>query len=86
MTTMKEQISRTWKFIPSSVRKTIVSVIGSTLIVIGLLLSVLPGPFTIPLVILGLVVLGLEFAWAQRTLERVKEQGAKLNPKKFFKK
>jgi Putative transmembrane protein (PGPGW) len=51
-----------------------------------LLLSVLPGPFTIPLVILGLVVLGLEFAWAQRTLERVKEQGAKLNPKKFFKK
>ena len=83
---MKREIAKGWKLLPSTIRKTIVSVIGSTLIVIGLLLSVLPGPFTIPLVILGLLVLGLEFAWAQRTLERVKEQGAKLNPKKFFKK
>lgn len=83
---MKREIAKGWNLIPSAIRKTIVSVIGSTLIVIGLLLSVLPGPFTIPLVILGLLVLGLEFAWAQRTLERVKVQGAKLNPKKFFKK
>ena len=83
---MKREIAKGWKLLPTAIRKTIVSVIGSTLIVIGLLLSVLPGPFTIPLVILGLLVLGLEFAWAQRTLERVKEQGAKLNPKKFFKK
>jgi hypothetical protein len=79
---MKREIAKGWKLLPSAIRKTIVSVIGSTLIVIGLLLSVLPGPFTI----LGLLVLGLEFAWARRTLERVKEQGAKLNPKKFFKK
>lgn len=83
---MKIELAKGWQLIPSAIRKTIVSVIGSTLIVIGLLLSVLPGPFTIPLVILGLLVLGLEFAWAQRTLERVKAQGAKLNPKKFFKK
>lgn len=83
---MKREIAKGWNLIPSAIRKTIVSVIGSTLIVIGLLLSILPGPFTIPLVILGLLVMGLEFAWAQRTLERVKEQGAKLNPKKFFKK
>ena len=83
---MKREIAKGWQLLPSALRKTIVSVIGSTLIIVGLLLSVLPGPFTIPLVILGLLVLGLEFAWAQRTLERVKEQGAKLNPKKFFKK
>jgi hypothetical protein len=83
---MKREIAKGWQLLPSALRKTIVSVIGSTLIIVGLLLSVLPGPFTIPLVILGLLVLGLEFAWAQRTLVRVKEQGAKLNPKKFFKK
>jgi uncharacterized membrane protein len=83
---MKSEISKGWKLLPSPLRKTIVSVFGATFIVIGLLLSVLPGPFTIPLVILGLFILGLEFAWARRTLERVKEQGAKLNPKKFFKK
>ena len=82
---MKSEIAKGWNLLPSAIRKTIVSVIGSTLILIGLLLSVLPGPFTIPLVILGLLVLGLEFAWAQRTLEKVKAQGAKLNPKKFFK-
>ncbi|MEY4337599.1 MAG: hypothetical protein RL680_494 [Actinomycetota bacterium] len=67
-------------------RKTIVSVIGSTLIITGLLLIVLPGPFTMPLLILGLAILALEFAWAKSMLEKVKAQGAKLNPKKLFKK
>jgi hypothetical protein len=51
-----------------------------------MLLIVLPGPFTLPLVILGLVVLALEFAWAERTLEKVKAQGAKVDPRKLFKK
>ena len=76
----------TWKLLPTSVRKTIVLVIGSTLILTGMLLIVLPGPFTLPLVILGLVVLALEFAWAERTLEKVKAQGAKVDPRKLFKK
>ncbi|MEN9906268.1 MAG: hypothetical protein RL475_466 [Actinomycetota bacterium] len=67
-------------------RKTIVSVIGSTLIITGLLLIVLPGPFTMPLLILGLAILALEFAWAKSMLEKVKAQGSKLNPKKLFKK
>ncbi|WP_426846340.1 PGPGW domain-containing protein [Candidatus Planktophila dulcis] len=67
-------------------RKTLAAVIGSTLIILGSLLVVLPGPFTLPLVILGLFVLGLEYAWARRTLEKVKEQGAKFNPLKLFKK
>ena len=47
---------------------------------------VLPGPFTMPLLVLGLVVLALEFAWAETMLIRVRHQGAKLNPKKLFKK
>jgi hypothetical protein len=83
---MKSELSKGWNLLPSPIRKTIVSVFGSTFIVIGLLLSVLPGPFTIPLVILGLLILGIEFAWARRTLEKVKAQGSKLNPKRLFKK
>jgi len=83
---MKSRFLATWKLLPASVRKTIVSVIGSTLILTGLLLIVLPGPFTLPLVILGLVVLALEFAWAERTLEKVKAQGVKIDPRKLFKK
>jgi hypothetical protein len=83
---MKEKIAKSWKTLPSPMRKTIVSVIGSTLIITGLLLIVLPGPFTMPLLILGLAILALEFAWAKSMLEKVKAQGAKLNPKKLFKK
>lgn len=83
---MKEKIAKSWKTLPSAVRKILAAVIGSTLIILGSLLVVLPGPFTLPLVILGLFVLGLEYAWARRTLEKVKEQGAKFNPLKLFKK
>ncbi len=83
---MKEKIAKSWKTLPSAVRKTLAAVIGSTLIILGSLLIVLPGPCTLPLVILGLFVLGLEYAWARRTLEKVKEQGAKFNPLKLFKK
>lgn len=50
---MKEKISKTWKLIPRSVRKTIVLVTGFTLILLGSLLVVLPGPFTLPLIFWG---------------------------------
>jgi Putative transmembrane protein (PGPGW) len=83
---MKKRIAQSWKMLPSPMRKTIVSVVGSTLIITGLLLIVLPGPFTMPLLILGLAILALEFAWAKSMLEKVKAQGSKLNPKKLFKK
>ncbi len=83
---MKDKLAKSWRALPSALRKTIATVIGSTLIITGLLLIVLPGPFTMPLLILGLVVLALEFAWAEAMLIRVKEQGSKLNPKKLFKK
>ena len=75
---MKEKITKSWKSLPSALRKTIALVIGSTLIITGLLLIVLPGPFTMPLLILGLVVLALEFAWAEAMLIKVRAQGAKL--------
>jgi len=83
---MKNNFSKTWKLLPQSLRKTIVFLVGSTLIVIGLLLIILPGPFTLPLVVLGLVVLALEFAWAESLLIRVRQQGKKINLKKLLRK
>ena len=83
---MKNRFLKAWKLLPKTLRKTIVLLVGSTLIVTGLLLIVLPGPFTLPLLVLGLVVLALEFAWAETLLIRVRHHGAKLNPRKFFKK
>jgi len=82
----KSKFLATWKILPRQLRKVIVSVIGFTLITIGLLLIVLPGPFTLPFLILGLVVLGLEFAWADRMLDQVKAQGKKVDPRKLLKK
>jgi uncharacterized membrane protein YbaN (DUF454 family) len=81
----KSKFLATWKTLPRQLRKVIVSVIGFTLITIGLLLIVLPGPFTLPFLILGLVVLGLEFAWAERMLDQVKAQGKKVDPRKLLK-
>jgi len=83
---MKNNFSKTWKLLPQSLRKTIVFLVGSTLIVTGLLLIILPGPFTLPLVVLGLVVLALEFAWAESLLIRVRKEGAKINLKKLLRK
>lgn len=51
------------------VRKLIVAVIGSTVVLFGLALIVLPGPAVI-VVPLGLALLATEFAWARRLIRR----------------
>ncbi|MBI3428632.1 MAG: PGPGW domain-containing protein [Actinobacteria bacterium] len=74
-----------WKTLPVSLRKTIVLVIGSTLILIGAALIVLPGPFTMPLVILGLVILAVEFTWAESLLIKAKLHVKRIDPRKLRK-
>jgi Putative transmembrane protein (PGPGW) len=51
------------------VRKPIVAVIGSTVVLFGLALLVLPGPAML-VVPLGLAILATEFAWARRLIRR----------------
>jgi hypothetical protein len=80
------EFGKTWKMVPKPLRQLIVLVIGLTLIVIGGLLIVLPGPFTLPFVFAGLVVLAVEFVWAERILLRTKHHAKKVDPRKFFKK
>ena len=55
--------------------KAVALLIGLTLIALGVALVVLPGPLTIPPVLLGLYVLSLEFVWADRLLDRAKDNG-----------
>ncbi len=52
-------------------RKTLVAIIGITILLFGLALIVLPGPAFI-VIPLGLVVLASEFAWARLVLKRGK--------------
>jgi len=58
-------------------KRVIIAVIGMTVLVIGVAMIVLPGPAMI-VIPLGLGILAIEFAWARRMLERLKQQGAKV--------
>jgi tellurite resistance protein TerC len=52
-------------------RRLAVTVIGLTVLVIGVAMIVLPGPAMV-VIPLGLGILAVEFAWARRMLERLK--------------
>jgi hypothetical protein len=64
------------RFIARSTRRILVTVVGFALVAAGLAMLVLPGP-GIVVVAIGFAVLGTEYAWAARTLERGKEVGAR---------
>ena len=52
-------------------KKIVVAVIGTTVVLLGLIMIVLPGPAVI-VVPLGLAILASEFAWARRVIRRGK--------------
>ena len=54
------------------VLKVVVFVVGLLFILLGLALAALPGPLTIPPILLGVWIWSSEFAWADRLLERAK--------------
>jgi uncharacterized protein (TIGR02611 family) len=53
-------------------RRLIVLVVGTTVLLFGVVLLVTPGPAFVVIPI-GLAILSIEFAWARRLLYRVKE-------------
>ena len=57
------------------VRRVIVSVIGATVLLIGVALLVLPGPAFIVIPI-GLAILATEYAWARRWLRKVRRMAS----------
>jgi tellurite resistance protein TerC len=54
---------------PQVIRKIVVTVIGTTVLLIGVALLVLPGPAIIVIPI-GIGILASEFIWAQRVMKR----------------
>ena len=69
----KEKLHDSWKHLPHPIRWVVVATIGGTLVVLGIVFLVLPGP-GLPLVIVGLAILASEFAWAQYMLNQIKER------------
>jgi len=58
-------------------KRVIVIVVGFTVLIIGIVLIVLPGPATL-VIPLGLAILATEFVWARRLLIRFKREARRL--------
>ncbi len=58
-------------------RRIVVSVVGFTVLAIGVAMIVLPGPAVI-MIPAGLAILGTEYLWARRFLAHVRARAARL--------
>jgi uncharacterized protein (TIGR02611 family) len=74
---LRDRLPRWFLTLPSWVRRLIVLVIGSTVLIAGVLMLVLPGP-GILVIIVGLAILATEFVWAERLLVRARERAARV--------
>ena len=60
-------MSKTFK----QLKKIVIAVIGFTILLVGIILVVTPGPASL-VIPAGLAVLGTEFVWAEKLLKKVK--------------
>jgi tellurite resistance protein TerC len=59
-------------------KRIVVGVIGGTILLIGILMIILPGPAMI-FIPIGLSILGTEYLWAKRLLRKIKKTIASKN-------
>jgi uncharacterized protein (TIGR02611 family) len=71
----REAVVVQWRRLPHPLRWIGAAIVGGTLIAVGVVLLVLPGPGLV-LIALGVAVLATEFAWAERVLRRMKQTGS----------
>ncbi len=65
-------IERTLHLTYKAARRIVITVVGVTLVAIGIVMIVTPGP-AIVVIPVGLAVLGIEFAWARSWLKKLRE-------------
>lgn len=79
------RIVRYWQVVPAAVRKPLILIFGSTIVIVGLAMLVLPGPGWV-VIFIGFALLATEFAFAEKVrdwlMELLKSAGRRL--KKFF--
>lgn len=68
-----EKLYRWWKKVPVTVRKPLVFIVGSAIVVTGIAMLVLPGPGWAA-IFLGFAVLATEFAAAEKVRNWLVEQ------------
>ena len=52
-------------------KRIVIGIVGGTILLLGVVMMVTPGP-GIPAILVGLGILGVEFAWARHWLKKVK--------------
>ncbi len=65
-------IKRTVHLTYKAARRIVIAVVGATVIVIGIVMIVAPGP-AIVVIPMGLAILGIEFAWARLWLRKLRK-------------
>lgn len=65
-------IEKTIHLTYKAARRIVIAVLGATVLAIGIVMIVAPGPALIVIPI-GLAILGIEFAWARLWLKRLRE-------------
>jgi tellurite resistance protein TerC len=65
-------IHKTVNLTYKAARRIAVAVVGSTIVLLGIIMIVTPGPALVVIPI-GLAILGAEFAWARHWLRRLRE-------------
>ncbi len=71
---IKRTVNLTYKL----ARRIAIAVVGSTVLVLGLLMLVTPGP-GIVVIPIGLAILSIEFTWARLWLRRVRRSISEMN-------
>lgn len=65
---IKSVVNLTYK----AARRIVVAVVGSTVLLLGVIMLVTPGP-AIVVIPVGLAILSIEFTWARHWLKRLRE-------------
>ena len=65
-------IERTLHLTYKAARRIVITVVGVTILLIGVVMIVTPGPALVVIPV-GLAILGAEFAWARSWLKRIRE-------------
>lgn len=63
-------------------RRIVVGVVGATVLLIGVVMLVTPGPALVVIPV-GLAILSIEFTWARAWLKRMRESISNLNSSNF---
>lgn len=66
-----KKLKQFWWWVPATIRKPFVLIVGSLFIIAAGLTGWLPGPGGVPLFLIGIAILATEFAWAKRVRDFV---------------